>query len=246
MNLSIIIPAYNEEENIARVIEKVENTLDFDYELIVVNDHSQDATSSLVSNLTKKYQNLRLVHNLNERGFANALRAGFANVKTDAAVAVMADLCDDIASIKKMFGRFTNENCDIVCASRYIKDGARIGGSNLKAFLSSTAGKTLNLFLGIPTTDIANSFKMYRKSILNSVKLNANGFEISMEITLKAYYSGAKITEIPTVWNERTKGKSSFKIFKLLPNYIKLYIWAFLQNKPTNKRSELPINKRTD
>ncbi len=67
---------------------------------------------------------------------------------------------------------------------------------------------------------------MYRKKVIDCVKIDAQGFDISMEIPVKAYYMGFKITEVPTVWRERTKGKSTFKIFKLLPGYLKLYIWA--------------------
>jgi len=81
----------------------------------------------------------------------------------------------------------------------------------------------------VPTNDIANAFKMYKKEVISSIDIQAKGFEISMEIPLKAYYLGFKITEVPTVWKERTKGKSSFKIFKLLPAYLKLYVWAIFR-----------------
>jgi hypothetical protein len=67
---------------------------------------------------------------------------------------------------------------------------------------------------------------MYRKSVLDSVDIESCGFEISMEIPLKAYFLGFKITEVPTIWKERTKGKSSFRMLRLLPNYLKLYFWA--------------------
>ena len=227
MKLSIVIPAHNEQDNIRDVINKIEESLDLDaeYEIVVVNDHSSDNTAGIVLQLSKQYSNLRLVNNLTEGGFANALRAGFASVKTDVIIPVMADLCDDLGVIKQMFKQI-DEGYDVVCATRYIKGGARLGGPKLKGFLSWFAGWSMHYLLGIPTHDIANSFKMYRKKVIDTVDTKARGFEISMEILLRAYYSGFKITEIPTIWKERTKGKSSFKVFKLLPDYIKLYIWA--------------------
>jgi hypothetical protein len=88
-------------------------------------------------------------------------------------------------------------------------------------------GNSLHYFLGLPTHDIANAFKMYRKNVIDSINIESKGFEVSMELALKAYFSGFKITEVPTVWRERTKGKSSFKMLKLLPAYLKLYLWAF-------------------
>ena len=126
---------------------------------------------------------------------------------------------------EKMFKKI-NEGCDVVCGARYIKGGARIGGSKIKGFFSCFVGWSLHYLLGIPVHDIANAFKMYRKNVLDSIDIKSKGFEISMEIPLKAYYSGFKITEVPTVWRERTKGKSNFSMFRLLPSYLKLYIWA--------------------
>ena len=228
MKLSIVIPAHNEQDNITDVINKVENSLDMPHELIVVNDHSIDATAELVQRVSRQYSNIRLVENLNEIGFANAIKTGFANNKSDVVVPVMADLCDDLRTIEEMFKKI-NEGYDVVCGARYIKDGARIGGSKIKGFFSHLVGKSLYYLLGIPTHVIANAFKMYRKNVIDSIDIKSKGFEISMEIPLKAYYLGFKITEVPTVWKERTRGKSSFRMFKLLPSYLKLYLWAIFK-----------------
>jgi len=122
------------------------------------------------------------------------------------------------------------EGYDVVCGSRYMPGGGRIGGSRLKSFLSSWAGKSLKWILSIPTHDIANSFKMYRKEVIRAVNIESSGFEISMELPLKAYYQGFKITEVPTVWHERTKGRSNFKILRLLPRYIRLYLWGIYKS----------------
>jgi len=228
MKLSIIIPAHNEEDNIVEVINKIESSLDIPHELIVVNDHSIDATAKLVQGVSGQCSNIRLVENLSERGFANAIKTGFANNQAEVVVPIMADLCDDLYTIKEMFKKI-NEGYDIVCGARYIKDGARLGGSKIKGFFSRLVGKSLYYLLGIPTQDIANAFKMYRKNVIDSIDIKSRGFEISMEIPLKAYYLGFKIAEVPTVWKERTKGKSSFKMFKLFPNYLKLYLWAIFK-----------------
>lgn len=228
MRLAIIVPAHNEQENIVDAINKIESFLDIPHELIVVNDHSTDATAGLVQRASRQYSNIRLVENLNERGFANAIKTGFANNKADVVALVMADLCDDLHTLKEMFKKI-NEGDDVVCGARYIKGGARIGGSKIKGFFSCFVGWSLHYLLGIPGHDIANAFKMYRKNVLDNIDIESKGFEISMEIPLKAYYSGFKISEVPTAWRERTKGKSNFRMFKLLPSYLKLYIWAIVK-----------------
>lgn len=225
MKFSIVIPAHNEEDNIEDCLNKVVRTLGEDYELIIVDDHSSDSTASIVKKFAETHNNTKIVQNLLEPGFANAIKTGFKSVTSQAAVPVMADLCDDLATIKKMLIKMS-AGYDVVCGSRYIKEGARNGGSKFKGALSSLAGKTLYYLLGIPTHDIANAFKLYSSNVLEKVNIESSGFEVSMEIPLKAYYLGFKITEVPTVWNERTKGKSNFKIFKLLPSYLKLYFWS--------------------
>lgn len=228
MKLSIVIPAYNEEENIASLIDKVENAVG-DFELVVVADHCSDATLEIAKAKAKEFNNLKVVENKMPAGFANALRNGFLNATGDFILPLMGDLCDDLATVAKMRQK-AEEGYDVICGSRYMEDGSRLGGSKLKSFLSSLGGRSINFLLGIPTCDIANAFKMYRRKVIESMDIKAKGFEISMEIPLKAYYLGFKITEVPTAWRERTKGKSSFKIFKLLPDYLKLYFWAIYKS----------------
>jgi glycosyltransferase involved in cell wall biosynthesis len=234
MNLSVIIPAHNEEENILDVIKRIEDTLTIEHELIIVNDHSQDNTFGLVERVLCAYPNIRLVENKREKGFANAIRTGFDNASGDIYLPVMADLCDDLETINRMYKKVC-DGYDVVCGSRYIKGGKRLGGSRLKALLSSFGGSSLGFLLSIPTHDIANAFKMYRSEVIKNIEISSKGFEISMEIPLKAYYAGFRITEVPTVWKERTKGKSTFKVFKLLPSYIKLYTWAILKKMSAKK-----------
>ncbi len=137
----------------------------------------------------------------------------------------MADLCDNPQTINKMYGR-SKEGFDIVCGSRYMKGGRKIGGHRLKSFFSRFVGISLYLLIGIPTQDISNSFKLYRKKVLDAINIESKGFEISVEIPLKAYFLGYKITEIPTTWLNRKEGESKFEIIKHGSRYVKLYLWA--------------------
>jgi len=225
MELSIVVPAYNESENITEVIQRIEASVSTPHELIVVDDHSADETASLVLSLCGRFPRLKLVNNERERGFANALRSGFEKAACGMVVPVMADLCDELSAIDKMHSKM-KEGFDIVCGSRYMPGGARLGGSKVKGFFSTFVGRSLHFLLGIPTHDIPNAFKLYRKEVLENVIIESKGFSISMEITLKAFYLGYRITEVPTIWKERTKGRSSFKMWKLFPSYLRLYAWG--------------------
>lgn len=225
MNFSVIIPAHNEEDSIEEVIRSIERNVSYEYEIVVVDDHSTDRTSDIVRRTALEYKNILLVENSDEPGFANALKTGFKSASSDIVIPVMADLCDDPCAINKMYEK-ANEGFDIVCGSRYTKGGKKIGGPLIKSFFSRFVGRSLHFLIGIPTQDISNSFKLYRRPVLENISIKSKGFEISAEIPLKAFFLGFRITEIPTTWVNRKKGESKFKVFRQGPSYIKLCLWA--------------------
>lgn len=226
MNFSIIIPAHNEEDNIEQVINGLEHNLDIKHEVIVVDDHSTDNTVDIVRRLAVQYRNnIRLVKNNTTQGFSNALKTGISNANSNIVVPVMADLCDDPNTINRMYEK-AQEGFDIVCGSRYMPGGRKIGGPKIKSFFSRFVSVSLHFLIGIPTYDISNSFKLYRRGVIQDINIKASGFDLSVEIPLKAYFLGYKITEVPTTWIDRKDGVSKFKIFKQSQGYLKLYLWA--------------------
>ncbi|MCX8082119.1 MAG: glycosyltransferase family 2 protein [bacterium] len=223
--LSIIIPARNEEDNIEETIKELisyispENT-----EIIVVNDHSQDNTKSIVEHLKKQYHFIKLIDNKGQPGFANTLKQGFREAHGEFVLPVMADRCDAPLTIPLMLEK-AKEGYDLVCGSRYVRGGKRVGGPIIQGFFSRFVGITLHFLTGIPTRDVANAFKLYRKDILLTLDLKEKGFAISMEACVKFFINGYKICDVPTIWYGRKKGQSKFKLSKTLP-YIKLYLWT--------------------
>jgi glycosyltransferase involved in cell wall biosynthesis len=225
MKISILIPAHNEAESIVDTMIRLEQALRHNYEIIVVNDHSSDNTAQVVQEFAKSHKNIVLVDNINQPGFSNALSTGFTASKAELVLPVMADLCDDPETINKMYDKI-EQGFDVVCGSRYMRGGKKIGGPKLKSFFSRIFGLSLHFIIGIPTFDIANSFKMYRRRVLDTIKIESKGFEISVEVPLKAFFSGYKITEIPTTWIDRKSGISKFDVKKQGSGYLKLYLWA--------------------
>jgi len=226
MKVSIVIPAHNEEANIAQTISSIEDKVKFEHEIVVVNDHSTDNTSGVIRDLSAKYAGrVRLLDNTDNSGFKNALFFGFKSANFQCLLPVMADLCDDPDTMNKMYDKML-DGYDIVCGSRYMKDGRKVGGPIAKTFFSRFFGLSLHFLIGIPTRDVSNSFKLYKKEILDKISIQSTGFEVSVEMPLKAYFLGYKITEVPTVWMDRKEGKSKFHVFKEGPGYIGLYIWA--------------------
>ena len=225
IELSVIIPARNEEENLEDIIRDLLKYIKgLSVEVIIVNDHSTDKTAEIGEKIASVYHFIKIINNEKKPGFANALLTGFENAEGEFVLPVMADGCDEISIIPKMLEK-AKEGYDIVCGSRYMKGGRRVGGPKLQGFFSKFVGITLHYILNLPTHDAPNAFKIYRKNMLKKLRLKEKGFAVSMEAVLKAYFAGYRITEIPTVWYGRKKGKSKFKITKTFP-YIKIYIQA--------------------
>lgn len=148
----------------------------------------------------------------------------------------MADMSDDYADVDKMY-RLIEEGYDIVCGSRYVKGGGQVGGPFIKKSLSRAAGLSLKLIAGVPTHDSTNSFKLYRRKVIDTFEIESDGgFEIGLELVVKAHIAGFRIAEIPTIWHDREKGKSRFKIIQWSPKYLKWYFHA-MTHSPLPKRN---------
>jgi putative flippase GtrA len=227
-DLTIIIPVFNEAENIRQAIEKIAANVFVPHTINIVYDTDNDTTISVVQDIQKKRKNIRLLKNKYGRGALNAIKTGLEEASGTYAVVTMADLSDPPSVINKMFTIAEEKTADIVCASRYMKGGRQIGGPVLKGLLSRVAGLTLHWFAGVPTHDATNSFKLYRTSFLRKETIESTGgFELGIELVAKAYVHGYKIHETPTVWADRIAGKSRFKLSQWLPNYLHWYFYAF-------------------
>ena len=227
-SLQIVIPVYNEGENIGKTLAEIESKITTPHSILLVYDFDEDNTLPIVNEIIREQNlnNVFLVKNSLGRGVLNAIRTGFDATKDGTVLVVMADSSDDLSVVDTMFEKM-NQGYDIVCGSRYMKGGKQIGGPIIKGLLSRLAGVSLHVITGIPTHDITNSFKMYRRDVLDDMKIESvGGFEIGMEIVIKAFFKGYKITEVPSTWRDRTAGESRFKLMKWLPRYVRWYVFA--------------------
>ncbi len=228
--LALIVPVYNEQDNILRLIHKVNENIKIPVKLYVIYDYDEDPTLNIVRNNADLANfEIETVKNKHGRGVLNAIKTGFETFAEEACIVIMADGSDDLSSVNGMYGLFC-QGFHIVCGSRYMRNGKQIGGSLFKVTLSKLAGKSLYWFTKIPTHDVTNSFKLYTKKALSMIDIeSAGGFEIGMEITVKAHVLGLAISEVPTIWRDRFEGTSKFKLWQWLPHYLKWYFFLLIR-----------------
>lgn len=241
MNVSIIIPAHNEERAIGATLRGLVTGVGTSCEIIVVADHCTDHTEELVESTKTSYP-IHLMRNTRGKGFGNALITGFEQAQGTAVVPVMADTCDDPRTIEQMYRALEREHADVVCASRYMEDGKKIGGPWLQDKLSRLVCFSLRLFTGIPTSDAANSFKMYRRTFLKMIgfEIESAGTEYSMALLFRAYRAGGKIIEIPTTWRGKTMSASKeLYILRRFPGY-----WKRIREALSSKMIDRSTHKK--
>jgi dolichol-phosphate mannosyltransferase len=227
VELSIVIPVYNEGDTIVPLLRRLAAVAPAPNEIIVVYDFDEDTTVAPVRALAAELPDLRLLRNDLGRGVLNALKAGMADSSGTFVLVTMADGSDEPTDIGPMLD-LGRAGADVVAASRYMKGGRQVGGPRLKTALSRAAGLSLHWFAGVPVHDPTSNFKLYRRSFLDATPIeSAAGFELALELTVKATLGGRQLAEVPTTWRDRTSGQSNFKLRKWLPHYLHWYIVAF-------------------
>jgi dolichol-phosphate mannosyltransferase len=217
--ISIIIPTYNERENISKLVPEVFSVLEragLRGEVIVVDDDSPDKTFDVVKTLSKKYD-AKLVLRKKNKGLSSAVIEGFKHAK-GAIVGVMdADFSHPPGSIPDMVKAL--EGSELVVGSRHVKGGSIREWSRRRKLTSRVA-----MLLARPLTSVkdpVSGFFFFRRGVISGVKLSPRGFKIGLEIIVKGKYN--KVREVPFVFENRRAGSS-----KLGSGVIKDYLFHVL------------------
>lgn len=232
-HLTIVIPVYNEGANFKQLWSEVSRLIHTDFTAYIVYDFDADDTVPVAREVVAAGEHrLQLAKNQRGRGVVSAILTGFDVAPDGPVLVVMADLSDDLARVDRMVALY-DQGYHIVVGSRYMKGGRLIGGPFFKQLLSRLAGVSLFWLRGLPTHDATNAFKIYDRALVRSLNLESRGgFELNLEITVKAFLCGGRITEVPSTWRDRTAGESRFRLWKWLPHYLRWYVYAFRRKHP--------------
>jgi dolichol-phosphate mannosyltransferase len=233
--VSIVIPAYEEGEQIVNVLRRNLEAVTLPCEILVVVDDPSDSTLPYVAKVCGEDPSVRALVNTYGRGPANAIRYGIDHAVAPVAVVTMADGCDDPFQIDDL------TRLVVAAASRYARTGQQVGGPWVKGSLSRLAGLSLHYLARVGTKDATNSFKAYSVPFVRTVGIESDrGFEIGIELVAKARRARMPVAEIPTIWLDRAFGSSNFKMRAWLVRYVRWYVYAFGPKKALDGLERLP------
>lgn len=230
LDLSIIIPVYNEDESAELMLNIFYLYLKLKIEIIIVYDFDNDSTVKIAKILQNKYPSIKIIKN-SSKGAKNAFITGLNASSSDIILLTVIDEICPITSYHSMFKLIKEKNFDLVSATRYKNGGKRYGGSILGHIFSKTSNFILHNLFRFPLSDSTTGIKMFKKSIFNKLKLDSNiGWSFALELSLKSFLSDFKLTEVPIKSIDRLfGGKSTFHFFSWTQKYYSLIFWGIIQ-----------------
>lgn len=235
--ISIILPVYNEPENLRIMVQILEATVDFPHEILVVYDSPQDTSIDAVRWLKLKYPNIRAILNDLGCGVANAIKKGISVSTGEVILITLVDEVFPIAVVSDMI-KLINQNCDFVSCTRYALGGRRLGGSFFGGTLSRLANRAFRIITGSVLSDATTGIKMVRRSVFEEINIEAKaGWAFAFEISIKAQILGLRIGEVPVVSVDRLfGGESKFKLGAWTAEYMRWFLWGAKRLNRFNKR----------
>ena len=229
MKLSIVIPTYKEKENLAELIPAIRQILSqnkINYEIIIVDDNSQDGTQELIKKINKK--NIKLLTRINKRGLSSAVFDGLMKAEGDILCFMDADFSHPPDALPGMFKRILKKESDIVVGSRLAKGGGMDEWPLHRVFTSWVARMLARPLT--PVKDVTSGFFMFRKEVVPKRPLNLPGFKIGLELLVKGDYES--VSEYPIIFQDRKYGTSKLSS-KVILEYIRhlrqLYAYRIMQ-----------------
>ena len=217
MKVTILAPAYNEEDAIDQFVNAVMPHLEDDWEILVVDDGSADSTPQRLEALAAKNPKLRVVTHEQNAGIGAALATGFAAIPDGIIVTMDADLSHPLDLLPELVAGC--ETADACYGSRFVPGGGMVGVPLWRSAISRVANVILRAAYRSPTRDLTTGYRAYRADAVHGLDLVGEGFETQLEITIRLIAAGKTITEVPLVLTTRIAGESKMRYLSLIPAY---------------------------
>ena len=230
LSLTVLIPIRNEQENITIISDEIlSKIICKNFELLFVNDFSEDNSENELKKLTEKYSQIKYINN-DEKGLGGAISAGIHNSTGKFVCIMMSDSSDTVEDLNKYYEIISSDDLDAVFGSRFIQGGKIVEYPKLKYVLNRLGNLLAKLLLWTDLNDFTNGFKIYKKdTLLGLYPLVSEGFNIFFELPLKTIIRGYKYKIIPISYYNRTVGEAKFKIQELGSKYLFTLLYCFLE-----------------
>lgn len=219
MKKLVIIPTYNELENVVNIVISILR-LKRDYHILIVDDNSPDGTGKIAEDLAKKHKEVFVLNRTKKEGLGPAYIEGFKwaqGHKYDLIFEMDADFSHNPEQLPWLEKEISK--CDVVLGSRYIKMGGTLNWSRIRILISKLGNLYARLLTGLPFTDVTSGFRCFKKEVLENIeldKIKSKGYAFQVEIIYRAYKKGFKIKEWPIVFHERRVGRSKLSKWIIL------------------------------
>jgi len=208
----VILPTYNEAENLERIVAAILEHLPASRRVLIVDDNSPDGTGQIADRLAASKESVSVLHREQKQGLGPAYLAGF-RVALDAGaeriIEMDADFSHDPADLPRLIE--ATERADLAIGSRYVPGGGVADWGPTRRFISRGGSAYARVALGLPVRDLTGGFKCFRRVVLETIDLDtieARGYAFQVETTYRAIKSGFRVVEVPIVFKDRTDGTS--------------------------------------
>lgn len=230
--LSVVIPAHNEEGHIQQTIEAISSALEtesIDYEILIINDNSTDQTGAILERLTSTQ--IRYLDNGPPNGFGYAVRLGLTAFRGDCVAIVMADGSDDPKDLVRFYRAF-QRGADCVFGTRFSRASRIVDYPLSKRILNRLGNQFIRALFLTRYNDTTNAFKLYGRHVIAGLHpLLAYGFNLTVELPLKAMVRGYSFEVLPNNWYNRKEGISKFKVDEVSSGYLFIIFYCWLEGR---------------
>jgi len=233
MKLSVVIPAYNEEETVVETVEGVVSALaaeQIEHEVIVVDDSSTDGTAAVVKALAERHPQVRCLPSPFSNGFGFAVRAGLDAFEGDTVAIVMADGSDSPKDLVT-YQRLLEEGNECAFGSRFIRGAEVVDYPRSKLIMNRIVNWGIRVLFRHGYNDTTNAFKAYRREVIESLRpFLSNHFNLTVELPLKAVVRGYSYAIVPISWTNRKAGVSKLALNEMGSRYLFIVLYVFLEH----------------
>jgi dolichol-phosphate mannosyltransferase len=233
MKLSVVIPAYNEEETVGETVGGLVSALDregIEHEVIVVDDSSRDRTAAVVEAMSAAHPQVRCLPSPYSNGFGFAVRAGLEAFEGDAVAIVMADGSDDPEDLVA-YQRLLEDGYECAFGSRFVAGSRVIDYPRSKLIINRIVNWGIRVLFRHGYNDTTNAFKAYRREVIESLQpFLSHHFNLTVELPLKAVVRGYSYGIVPISWTNRKAGTSKLSLNEMGSRYLFIVLYVFLEH----------------